>query len=143
MPKTEEQHKEFGWWTIEALQKFKYGWDEKTARAVYEAGWKARKEFEEEQRQLEEERREEMSKWMDTFQVLAYIQERMKACGVKKGQRNGDTSERVLSIAKRALASHGKLGAKSQEYKVELEFVKHGDTWFAGIVEKKHKKGEK
>lgn len=74
--------------------------------------------------------------YMNAFQILAYIQKRMKSCGVKRGDKSGDTVERILDAALRALKTQGRLTEKGrpERYQEAIVFTKYGSRWFISIA---------
>lgn len=81
---------------------------------------------------------------MSAFKVVNYIKRRMKACGVKRGDRSSDTPARLLDMALTALNSQGKLEkAKPMEHtNRELIFKRYGDVWAASLEYKELLKNE-
>ena len=68
---------------------------------------------------------------MNAFEVLRYIQKRMKACGVPKDAMSCDALDRVTHIAERALNPEEIFNQK--ERFEELHFQQFGDIWHASL----------
>lgn len=65
----------------------------------------------------------------DIFQILKFIQRRMKACKVPHDAISCETDERVIQTARRALELHWITKKRTEE----LYFVQAGNVWIGDL----------
>ena len=73
---------------------------------------------------------------LDTFEILRYIQKRMKACGCPRNAISCDVPERVINMARRVLEFDRAFHTEQTE---ELFFYEAGNRWVSGVERKKWK----